>query len=131
MAYPSEGGRAIIEEMSAHAKILDPICDMVVDVAEARDAGLTLEMPDREYAFCSGSCLAKFAKSPQLYRSKVDAWLRAPEQPQAAPHAHGDPSAVIDEGMRRWYKSCRCCLSEAYPQVVKILDTEGSEATPH
>ena len=67
MAYPSKGGRTIIEEMSAHAKILDPICDMVVDVAEARDAGLTLEMPDREYAFCSGACLAKFAKSPQLY----------------------------------------------------------------
>ena len=34
------------------AKMLDPVCDMIVDLAEARDQGLTLELPDREYAFC-------------------------------------------------------------------------------
>jgi hypothetical protein len=30
--------------------------------------------------------------------------------------------------MRRWYASCRCCLSEAYPKVVEQLDAEKSAA---
>ena len=58
-------------------KLLDPICDMVVDIAEARDQGLTLEMSDREYAFCSPGCLVKFSKSPSQFTPKVDAWLAA------------------------------------------------------
>ena len=57
------------------ATMLDPICDMVVDVAEARDQGLTLELGEREYAFCSHGCLLTFAKSPRTYIAKVDAWL--------------------------------------------------------
>ena len=59
------------------SKILDPMCDMIVDVDEARDAGLTLELPDREYAFCGAGCQAKFAKAPQSFKPKVDAWLAA------------------------------------------------------
>ena len=38
---------------------------------------------------------------------------------------------VIDEGMRRWYDSCSCCLSDAYPEVKAALDAEraaGNEA---
>jgi hypothetical protein len=31
---------------------------------------------------------------------------------------------VIDEGMRRWYESCSCCLSDAYPEVKAALDAE-------
>jgi hypothetical protein len=31
---------------------------------------------------------------------------------------------VIDAGVRAWYASCRCCLSDAYPQVVEVLDRE-------
>ena len=60
-------------------EILDPVCDMVVDIEEARDAGLTLEMPDREYAFCAAGCQTKFAKSPQQYIPKVTAWLAEAE----------------------------------------------------
>ena len=56
-------------------EILDPVCDMIIDIEEARDAGLTLEMPDREYAFCAAGCQGKFAKSPQQYIAKVEAWL--------------------------------------------------------
>lgn len=56
---------------------IDPVCDMIVEVAEARDEGLTMEMGDREYAFCAQGCLLKFAKSPQTYIPKVDAWLAA------------------------------------------------------
>jgi YHS domain-containing protein len=62
--------------------MLDPVCDMIVDVAEARDEGLTMEMGQREYAFCAQGCLLKFAKSPQAYIPKVDSWLaaRAPNE---------------------------------------------------
>jgi hypothetical protein len=31
---------------------------------------------------------------------------------------------IIDEGMRRWYESCSCCLSDAYPEVKAALDAE-------
>lgn len=102
-------------------KLLDPICDMVVVVEEAREAGLTLELPDREYAFCSANCLKTFAKQPERYRAKVDAWLATPHE---EPHAHHDGEPVIDQGMREWYKACRCCLSETYPKVAEALDAE-------
>ena len=62
---------------SAGPKLLDPVCDMIVAVDEARENGLTLEMPDREYAFCSQGCMTTFAKAPQRFRSKVDAWVVA------------------------------------------------------
>ena len=58
-------------------KLLDPVCDMIVAVDDARENGLTLEMPDREYAFCSQGCMTTFAKAPQRFRSKVDAWVAA------------------------------------------------------
>ena len=108
-------------------KILDPICDMIVSVAEARDQGLTLEMADREYAFCSHACLVKFSKAPQSYVPKVEAWLAAGAHEPT--HGHSDALPVIDEGMREWYKACRCCLSDAYPKVVEQLDAEKSAAS--
>ena len=58
-------------------KILDPVCDMIVAVDEAREDGRTLEMDDREYAFCSPGCMKTFAKAPLRFRPKVDAWLAA------------------------------------------------------
>ncbi len=110
-------------------KLLDPICDMVVDVAEQRDQGLTLERREREYAFCSPGCLTTFAKTPQQYIPKVEAWLAAgPGEGHHAAHTHGDELPVIDHGLREWYKSCRCCLSEAYPKVVEQLDAEKAMA---
>ena len=106
-------------------KLLDPVCDMVVDVDNAREQGLTLEMPDREYAFCAAGCLATFARSPDRYRAKVDAWLAAggDAKHHAAAAAHG-AEPVLDEGMREWYKACRCCMSDAYPTLVAQLDAE-------
>jgi len=56
-------------------KILDPVCGMVVDLADAREHGLTLEMEDREYAFCGPGCMKNFSKSPARYRAMVDTWL--------------------------------------------------------
>jgi YHS domain-containing protein len=68
-----------VHDTSKHSgpKILDPVCDMIVAVDHARDNGLTLEMDDREYAFCSPGCLKTFSKSPQRFRAKVDAWVAA------------------------------------------------------
>ena len=114
------------------AKIIDPVCDMIVGIDEARDAGLTLEYGDREYAFCSPGCQSKFAKDPKAFIPKVDAWLARHEDDahQAAPghaHAKGDAPA-IDAGIRAWYESCRCCLSDAYPKVVEVLDAEKATA---
>jgi len=62
---------------SAGPKILDPVCGMIVSIADSREHGLTLEMPDREYAFCSSGCMKTFAKAPDRFRSKVDAWVVA------------------------------------------------------
>ena len=115
------------------SKLLDPICDMVVDIAEAREQGLTLEMPEREYAFCSVGCLAKFANSPSSYKAKVEAWLAVGSHAaQPTPQTHADEQPVIDAGMREWYKSCRCCMHDAHPQIVDQLDAERAaiEAAP-
>jgi hypothetical protein len=103
---------------------------MIVGLAEARDQGLTMELGDREFAFCSHGCLVRFAKSPQTYIPKVDAWLAQQQHGDhhATLHAHVAEMPVIDSGMREWYASCRCCLSDAYPKVVEQLDAEKAAA---
>jgi YHS domain-containing protein len=108
--------------------ILDPICDMVVDLAEARDRGLTTQYTEREYAFCSAGCQTTFAKNPTAYVPKVEEWLAAQaEGSKAHPHATSGETPVIDAGMRAWYSSCRCCLSDAHPSVVEALDRERAQ----
>ena len=110
-------------------KILDPICDMIVDLADAHEHGLTLEYPEREYGFCSAGCQAKFAKNPSAFKAKVESWLAAQAAaPAAHPHTTSRETPVIDAGMRAWYASCRCCLSDAHPNVVEILDKERANA---
>ena len=56
-------------------EMLDPVCDMIVDMDEARSAGLTMEIDGREYAFCGDGCLKAFAKNRGRYIPKVSAWL--------------------------------------------------------
>lgn len=114
----------------ASGKILDPICDMIVDLAEAREEGLTLEYAEREYGFCSAGCQQKFAKNPNSFIPKVEAWLASGAThggtTDGGAHAHGASAEApaIDAGIRAWYKSCRCCLSDAHPQIVEVLDRE-------
>ena len=98
-------------------RVLDPVCGMTVDVAKAEAAGLTTEHDGRTYAFCRSGCLRAFAEEPATYAAKA-------EQAHAitVPQAQGLP--VIDEGMRRWYESCSCCLSDAYPDIKAALDAE-------
>jgi len=50
-----------------------------VNVAEQREHGLTIERPEREYAFCGAGCLEKFAKDPKRYIPKVERWLATGE----------------------------------------------------
>lgn len=111
------------------SQMLDPVCDMIVNLEEQRERGLTLEMADREYAFCAAGCMSAFAKAPATYRAKVDAWLA--DGARGEHHAHGGEgeAPAIDAGMRAWYKSCRCCLSDAYPEVVAQLDAEQPAQT--
>jgi YHS domain-containing protein len=98
--------------------VIDPVCGMAVDVAVAEADGLTLEQGGRTYAFCRASCQRIFLVDPATYAAQAD---RAD-----ARGASASPTQVlvIDEGMRRWYESCSCCLSDAYPDIKAALDAE-------
>jgi YHS domain-containing protein len=102
-------------------KLIDPVCGMTVDVAMAEAGGRLLEHEGRTWAFCREGCRRAFAESPAEYIAQAEvATSRAPD-PKALP--------MIDEGMRRWYESCSCCLSETYPEIKAQLDAERAEAT--
>ena len=99
-------------------QLIDPVCGMTVDVGRAEEAGLLLEHEGRTWAFCRAGCRRAFLEEPAIYVAKAEvATSAAAEGP-----ARGLP--VIDEGMRRWYESCSCCLSDAYPEVKAALDAE-------
>ena len=54
--------------------ILDPVCDMIVDVEEQRGHQLTSEHAGKTYAFCSSGCKSSFEGDPPRYTAKVAAW---------------------------------------------------------
>ena len=66
---------------------------------------------------------------PAAFREDPAASAAKAEQAHAitVPQAEGLP--VIDEGMRRWYESCSCCLSDAYPDIKAALDAERAAAS--
>ncbi len=101
--------------------LIDPVCGMTVDVARAEEAALLLELEGRTYAFCRSGCRRAFVEDPAEYVAKAERATSAPPDV-----AHGLP--VIDEGMRRWYESCSCCLSDAYPEIKAQLDAERAAA---
>lgn len=100
--------------------LLDPVCGMSVDVGRAEAAGLLLEHDGRTYAFCRDGCRRAFVDGPAEYVARAEAALGAPVEGEGLP--------VIDEGMRRWYESCACCLSDAYPEIKAQLDAERAAA---
>jgi YHS domain-containing protein len=104
------------------AHLIDPVCGMTVDVAKAEAAGLLLEHEGRTYAFCRLGCRRAFLEETAEYVAKAEA-AAAPPAPLAA-----GSLPVIDEGMRRWYESCSCCLSDAYPEIKARLDAERAAA---
>lgn len=107
------------------AAVIDPVCGMTVDVARAQAAGLTTEHEGRTYAFCRSGCLRAFGEEPDVYAAKAEAAAAV------AGAAVGGPERalpVIDEGMRRWYESCACCLGDTYPEIKATLDAERAAA---
>ena len=102
--------------------VIDPVCGMTVDVAGAEGAGLTVEHDGRTYAFCGAGCRRAFLEEPHLYTAEPE--------PLAATVARGSAGVlpVIDDGMRRWYESCSCCLGDAYPEIKAQLDAERAAA---
>ena len=106
-------------------KLIDPVCGLTVDVSRAEGLGLLLEHDGRTFAFCRSGCRRAFVEEPETHVAKGQAADVVP----VATLGRGLP--VIDEGMRRWYESCSCCLSETYPEVQAQLDAErASVAAP-
>jgi YHS domain-containing protein len=98
-------------------RVLDPVCGMTVDVARAEADGLTTEHDGRTYAFCRPGCQRAFADEPTVYAAQA-------ERAHAITVPRTVDLPVIDEGMRRWYESCSCCLSDAFPDIKAALDAE-------
>jgi Cu+-exporting ATPase len=102
-------------------QLIDPVCGMTVDVARAEADGLLLELDDRTYGFCRDGCRRAFVAEPAVY-------VAAAEAATARASSVAGATLVIDEGMRRWYESCSCCLSDAYPEIKAQLDAERAAA---
>lgn len=119
------------------AKLIDPVCGMTVDVAAAEATGLLLEYEGRTFAFCRSGCRRAFVEETATYMAQAEA---ADAGASAAAHGGLDHGAtdrgatdhhalpVIDEGMRRWYESCSCCLGDAFPEIKAQLDAERAAA---
>ena len=105
--------------------LIDPVCGMSVDVDVAEAAGLLIESEDRTYAFCRAGCRSAFLADPTTYIAAAE----AADVASAAFGQEGTTVVVIDEGMRRWYESCSCCLSDAYPDIKAALDGERAAAS--
>lgn len=103
-------------------RVIDPVCGMTVEVARAEGAGLTVEYQGRTYAFCRAGCRRAFEEAPDVYAAKAEALAAVATEGAAADRP------IIDEGMRRWYESCPCCLSDAYPEIKAALDAERAAA---
>lgn len=105
--------------------VIDPVCGMTVDVDRAEAAGLLVELDGRTFAFCRSGCKRAFLEEPEVY---VAAALAAAARPTLPMAPAGAALPVIDEGMRLWYESCSCCLSDAFPEIKAALDAERAAA---
>jgi Cu+-exporting ATPase len=103
------------------ARLIDPVCGMTVDVAHAEAEGLLLEYDGRTYAFCRAGCRRAFLEEPAVYASQAEAAAAAAS---VSGVVTGGALPVNDEGMRRWYESCSCCLGDTYPEIKAQLDAE-------
>jgi YHS domain-containing protein len=93
----------------------DPVCGMAVRTDVATEDGLVAEYDSHTYYFCRQGCLDEFQASPTQYVTSHH-HAEAVTAPVAA--------IEIDAGMRLWYESCSCCLSDAHPEVKAALDAE-------
>jgi YHS domain-containing protein len=83
-------GEPVKKEVAVVSQILDPVCDMIVDVEQQRQKGLTSELLGKTYAFCGPGCKRAFDKDPGKYTAKVSAWEAsgAPGTHEHGGHAH-------------------------------------------
>ena len=97
----------------------DPVCGMAVRIDVATEDGLLAGHDGHTYYFCRQGCLEEFTADPARYITSHH-------------HAVAEPKAIapieIDAGMRLWYESCSCCLSDAHPEVKAALDAERDAA---
>lgn len=134
--------------------VIDPVCGMTVDVGAADADGRIAEHEGRTYAFCRHGCRRAFLAEPAEFAAEAAAAAERATEPAETHRDHADdpghehaasderglgapgvaglgavvPHLVIDEGMRRWYESCSCCLSDAYPDIKAALDAERAAA---
>ena len=109
---------------SQTTRLIDPVCGMAVRLDAAEQDGLALHHHGTRYAFCRAGCKSAFEADPHRYTTKASVEGHAPAGVDAVAVAGGQALPVIDEGMRRWYDSCSCCLSDAFPEVKAALDAE-------
>jgi hypothetical protein len=88
---------------------------MNVRLDAALEDGLVVEHEAHTYYFCRVGCQDAFVAAPDRY-------IASHRHAAEAPAPGGAPQ--IDEGMRLWYDSCSCCLSDAYRDVKAALDAE-------
>ena len=50
-------------------QVVDPVCGMTVDIAQARPKGLTYVHAGTEYGFCGRGCRLDFEEDPRRYLS--------------------------------------------------------------
>lgn len=105
-------------------QLIDPVCGMTVNVAKAEANDLLLEHEGRWYAFCRSGCKRAFLEEPAEYVAAAEQAAAAAATAESSPRA----LPVIDEGMRRWYESCSCCLGDTYPEIKAQLDAERAAA---
>lgn len=70
---------------AAPEKMLDPICDMIVVVADAKARGRTIEHDGRTYAFCSNGCVKAFNAEPVKRAATADEASAPAAVPTALP----------------------------------------------
>lgn len=100
----------------------DPVCGMAVRTDAATEDGLVAEHDSHTYYFCRSDCRDQFSAEPTRF-------ITSHHDAEGA--RSSDAPIEIDAGMRLWYESCSCCLSDAHPEVKAALDAEReSKAEP-
>lgn len=93
----------------------DPVCGMAMRIDAAIEDGLVAEHDSHTYFFCRAGCLEQFSADPTRFITSHH---------DSEPVRRSDAAIEIDAGMRLWYESCSCCLSDAHPEVKAALDAE-------
>jgi 3-phenylpropionate/trans-cinnamate dioxygenase ferredoxin reductase subunit len=114
VAFWLDEGRVVAGMTANVAGLAGPIRDLVASRQPAKPAQLADPGVDLV-------ALAQAAAAPPG-RSGQGAHTQGEE------HQHSG-SGAISEGLRQWYESCPCCMSQALPDVKQALDEEMAFST--